>query len=274
MAAEGSDETPLIFVTQTVATIADLDIEGLNPEEPTMSSVGSNVSLNTSVSRTMSSSEKTQLASGVSAPSPIYTESEISASMLDPGNVFSTAPSVVTGLSSVASVVPYGRSPKVIPPYNSNAMYEDSALPVYVDYIGNIMPILDRQSITSNWPPNPHPLTGQIRYVPFNRGNLPTVSYMMGVGSSLLPPPIRDQAALSAIAHEMQSEVVGDSVSQTGGLVSQAPVIAAGVSVAAFKKRQTKVSAEPLEREKLFPVDMELTVPYGVIHRTCLLLIL
>ena len=40
MAAEGSDETPLIFATQMAATIADLDIEGLNPDElsaPTMS---------------------------------------------------------------------------------------------------------------------------------------------------------------------------------------------------------------------------------------------
>ena len=67
MAAEGSDETPLIFATQTAATIADLDIEGLNPEEPTVSNVGSNVSMSTSVGRTMSSPEKTQIASGVSA---------------------------------------------------------------------------------------------------------------------------------------------------------------------------------------------------------------
>ena len=34
MATEGGDETPLIFATQTAATIADLDIEGINSDEP------------------------------------------------------------------------------------------------------------------------------------------------------------------------------------------------------------------------------------------------
>ena len=31
--------------------------------------------------------------------------------------------------------------------------YEDSMLPVYVDYTGNIMPIIDRQSNAATWPP-------------------------------------------------------------------------------------------------------------------------
>ena len=68
-----------------------------------------------------------------------------------------TVPSVVTEASSVTSIVPYDRSSITMPPYNSSAMYEDSALPVYVDYISNIMPILDRQSITTNWLLTPHP---------------------------------------------------------------------------------------------------------------------
>lgn len=74
-----------------------------------------------------------------------------------------------------------------MPPYNSITMYEDNMLPVYADYIGNIMPILDRQSIAANWPPTPHPLTGQIRHMPDNSANIPTIPYIMGVGSPLLP---------------------------------------------------------------------------------------
>ena len=34
MAAQGGDETPLIFATQTAATVADLNIEGFDPENP------------------------------------------------------------------------------------------------------------------------------------------------------------------------------------------------------------------------------------------------
>ena len=43
MAAQGRDETPLIFATQTAATVADLDIEGFNPDEPTAPLSGTNV---------------------------------------------------------------------------------------------------------------------------------------------------------------------------------------------------------------------------------------
>ena len=106
------------------------------------------------------------------------------ASTLDPGGMLTTVPSVVLGSSSVGSVVPNDRSSRITPSYNSSAMYEDSVLPVYVDYIGNLMLILDRESIAKNWPPTPHPLTGKIRYVPFNRANIPTVPYIMGVSSS------------------------------------------------------------------------------------------
>ena len=66
--------------------------------------------------------------------------------------MFLTVTSVVPGSSSVASMVPYDRSSRLMPPYNSSTMYEESALPIYVDYIGNIMLILDRQSVASNLP--------------------------------------------------------------------------------------------------------------------------
>ena len=71
-------------------------------------------------------------------------------SALDPGGMLTIVPSVVLRSSCVGSLVPYDRSSKTTPPYNSSAMYEDSALPVYVDYIGNLMPILDRQFISTN----------------------------------------------------------------------------------------------------------------------------
>ena len=129
----------------------------------------------------------------------------------------------MAGASSITSVVPYDKSQMTMPPYNSSAMYEDNMLPVYVDYIGNIMPILDRQSIAANWPPTPHPLTGQIRYMPYNSANMPTVPYIMGVGSPLLPQPIRGAPALSEVALEMQSELQGDSVSQIGVSTTQIP---------------------------------------------------
>ena len=96
----------------------------------------------------------------------------VSSPRLDPHAVYTstdnirvtapTVPSVNTGASSVTSVLPHSRSQAPIQPYNSSAMYEDSMLPVYVDYIGSIMPILDRQSIATNWPPIPHPTSGQV----------------------------------------------------------------------------------------------------------------
>ena len=186
MAAEGSDETPLIFATQTAATIADLDIDELNLEDPTVTNIDSNITTGSMDSRTVSSPGRMQIASSVpTSPSRLDIQSTV-ASTLDPGGMLTTVPSVVLRSSSVGSVVPYDRSSRTTPPYNSSAMYEDSALPVYIDYIGNLMPILDRESIATNWPPTPHPLTGQIRYVPFNRANMPTVPYIMGVSSPLL----------------------------------------------------------------------------------------
>ena len=76
------------------------------------------------------------------------------------GVVAPTVPSMATGASSVTCVLPYSRSQAPMQSYNRSAMYEDSMLPVYVDYIGSIMLILDRQSIATNWPPTPHPTSG------------------------------------------------------------------------------------------------------------------
>ena len=101
--------------------------------------------------------------------------------------------------------------------YNSSAMYEDNVLPVYVCYIGSIMLILDRQSISTNWPPTSHPTSGQVRFMPYNSANLPTVPYLLNVGSSqLLPEPIRGAPALSEVALGTSIGLQGDSVSQVG----------------------------------------------------------
>ena len=39
--AQGGDDTPLIFATQTTATVADLDIEEFNPKDPSIPYIGS-----------------------------------------------------------------------------------------------------------------------------------------------------------------------------------------------------------------------------------------
>ena len=51
MAAEGGDEMPLIFATQTTATIADLDIDELNLEDPTVTNIDSNITTGSMDSR-------------------------------------------------------------------------------------------------------------------------------------------------------------------------------------------------------------------------------
>ena len=157
----------------------------------------------------------------------------------DAGGILATVPPVVTGDSSVTIIVPYNRSSMAMPSYNSSAMYEDNALPVYVDYIGNIMPILDRQSIATNWSLTPHPLTGQVRYVPYNSANIPTIPYIMGVGSSLMPRPIRGQPSLSEITPETQPELSGDSVSQIGANIRQTPSTVATSYITSSTSRQS-----------------------------------
>ena len=233
----------------------------------------------------MFSPQKTETVGGVSMSPHRVTVSLISTGIVNTSEVIPTVSSVVIGPSSVASVVPYDSSFRMTPLYNSSAMYEDQTLPMYVDYIGNIMPVLDRQSIASNWLPTPHPFTGQIRYVPFNRGNLPMVPYLMSVGSPLLPQPISGQPALSEITSETQHESFVDSVSQIGVITVQSPVTGTIASLPTSEKKQTvsiEIPRKPLgskilvkegndqeveeksvsNGENLSPVDMELTVPY------------
>ena len=283
MAAEGGDEMPLIFTTQTTATIADLDIGELNFEEPNVSNIDSNIITGSMDSRTLSSLEEWKWQVVFLLPSLEQIYSLLLLVHLDPGCMLTTVPSVVLGSSSVGSVVPYDRSSRITPPYNSSAMYEDSTLPVYVNYIGNLMPILDIQSIATNWPPTPHPLTGQIRYVPFNRATMPTVPYIIGVSSSLLPQPIQGQPALSVVASETQPKFSSDSVSQIGVASAPIPATTAGASIESFDKRQTPMNVTTyhgletsrsevicgqakekvvLGEENNSSVDMESTVPY------------
>ena len=112
-----------------------------------------------------------------------------------------------------APVSPTGAVNQPIQPYNSSLMYEDNRLPAYVDYLGSILLILDRQSIT-NWPGTPHPLTGQVRIMPYNAANLPTVPYVLNIGGGgLLPDPIRGQSALSEVASTTSYGAMSSSVS-------------------------------------------------------------
>ena len=79
------------------------------------------------------------------------------------------------------------------------------------------MPILDRQSVMTNWPPTLHPVTGQVRLMQYNTTNLPTVPYLYNVGRSrLLPQPIQGVPALSDVTPIATAEPTGESVSQVG----------------------------------------------------------
>ena len=118
MAAEGGDEMPLIFATQTMATIADLDVDDLNLEEPTVSNIDSNITTGGMDSRTMSSPRRMQMESGIPTSLSRTDIQSTVASTLGPGCMVTTVPSVVLGSSSVGSVVPYDdRSSRIIPPF-------------------------------------------------------------------------------------------------------------------------------------------------------------
>ena len=59
--------------------------------------------------------------------------------------------------------------------------------------------------------------------MPYNSANLPTVPYLLNVGSSrLLPEPIQEVPALSGVALGTPTGLQGDSVSQLGVIVTQA----------------------------------------------------
>ena len=215
MAAQGGDETPLIFATQTAATVADLDIEGFDPDEPSVPLSSTNVMTSSDVRVLTTSQSGVGIAIGVPVSSPMLDPCAMYTSTDNTRVIAPTVLSMATGASSVTSVLPFSRSQAPIQPYNSSAIYADSMLPVYVDYIGSIMPILDRQSIATNWPPTPHPTLGQVRFMPYNSDNLPTVPYLLNVGNSrLLPELIRGVSALSEVALRTPTDLQGDSVSQ------------------------------------------------------------
>ena len=132
MAAQGDDETPLIYSTQTAATVADLEMEDENGELNTCRLTGEGTELTVSVS-----------GSGVVTPAPSITK--LTNVLL--GQVIPQAPSSLT-TSTVTSVTgapvsPTGAVNQPIQPYNSSLMYEDNRLPAYVDYLGSILLILD-----------------------------------------------------------------------------------------------------------------------------------
>ena len=151
MAAQGRDETLLIFATQTAATVADLDIEGFDPDEPSVPLSSTNVITSSDVRALTTFQTGVGMSIGVPVSSPMLDPHTLYTSADNTRVISPTVPSVATGTSSVTSVLPYSRSQAPIQLYNSSAIYEDSMLPVYVDYIGSIMPILDIQSIAYLW---------------------------------------------------------------------------------------------------------------------------
>ena len=164
----------MIYSIQTAATVADLEMEDENREPNTCRLTGEGTELTVSIS-----------GSGVVTPAPSVTKS----TNVLPGQVIPQAHSSLT-TSSVTSVtgapvLPTSAVNQPIQPYNSSLMYEDNRLPAYVDYLGSILLILDQQSVT-NWPGTPHPLTGQVRIMPYNTANLPTVPYVLNIGNRRL----------------------------------------------------------------------------------------
>ena len=202
MAAQGDDETPLIYSTQTTATVADLEMEDENREPNTCRLTGEGTELTVSIS-----------GSGVVTPvSGVTKLTNVLSEQVIPQAPSSLTTSTVTSVTG-APVLPTDAVNQPIQPYNSSLMYEDNRLPVYVDYLGSILPILDWQSVT-NWPGTPHPLTGQVWIMPYNTANLPTVPYVLNIGNrGLLPEPIRGQSALLEVASTTSYGAMSSSVS-------------------------------------------------------------
>ena len=71
---------------------------------------------------------------------------------------------------------------------------------------------------------------------------MPTVPYIMGVSSSLLPQPIQGQLVLSLVASETQPKFSSDSVSQTGVPSIPIPTTTAGASIEFLDKRLTPIN--------------------------------
>ena len=206
MVARGDDETPLIYSTQTAATVADLEMEDENREPNTCRLTGEGTELTVSIT----GSAVVTPASGVTKLTNVLQGQVIP--QAHSGLTTSTVTSVIG-----APVLPTSTVNQPIQPYNSSLMYEDNRLPAYVDYLGSILPILDQQSV-ANWPGTPHPLTGQVWIMPYNAANLPTVPYVLNIGGrGLLPEPIRGQSALSEVASTTSYGAMSSSVSNPIG---------------------------------------------------------
>ena len=129
MAAQGGEETPLIFATQTAATVADLDIEGYDAENLSGAPMLGPSVMESATGANLDSITNPSIVSSMSLVMPsTYATSVTGRSEANMSMVASTraAPSLV-------SVVPYFHSQVPIQPYNSSAMYEDTMLPMYVD---------------------------------------------------------------------------------------------------------------------------------------------
>ena len=113
---------PLIFATQTAETTADLDIEGINSEEPSAPITSNNTVICGTAGlfmpspgevQTMIGASTTSQMSGVQMNHPMVTDRRVTVT---------TVPTAITRASSVTSMVPYDRSSINVPPYNSSAM--------------------------------------------------------------------------------------------------------------------------------------------------------
>ena len=137
MAAQGDDETPLIYSTQTAATVADLEMEDKNKEPNTYRLTGEDTGTGLTVSIS---------GSGVVTPAPrganVTNPTSVSQGTVIPQAPSSITASTVTSITK-APVAPISAANQPLQPYNSSLMYEDNRLPVYVDYLGSILLILD-----------------------------------------------------------------------------------------------------------------------------------
>ena len=214
MASQKDEEAPLLYSTQTAATVADLEMEDENKEPATYTLLGEGtgqelqvaVSPTGVVTQVRSPAMSSRAGSATSRVAPLRAPSNVSGTSITNASILAAPPYTVAG--------------QQLQPYNSSQMYEDNRLPAYVDYLGSILPILDQQSL-ANWPGTPHPLMGQVRIMPFNRASMPTVPYVLNIGDrGLLPNPIRGQAALSEVASTASYGAASSSVSNPN--VSQA----------------------------------------------------
>ena len=99
MAAQEGDETPLIFATQTAATVADLDIEGFNPDEPGVPLSSTNVVTSSGLRTSTISQSGMGMSIGLQVSSPIPDLCTMYTSADNTKVIAPTVPSVATEAS-------------------------------------------------------------------------------------------------------------------------------------------------------------------------------